>query len=187
MPLRTLERAARRGHIERLLVAAALVQLAHFRGYLGLVAGLEAEHGAEYGRVHLLEYAAAVGELAVFVRHLVKPLIGQEVEHDTFHRILQFSAVGARVHTHAAADRAWDARRKLKPCQSVLLREGRELRQRHSGLRVYGSVRQEEHLREILGADYEQILQPLVRKQDIRAVAEQQRGDVMRFQQVAEL
>ena len=181
----TSERAARGGQVERLLIAAALVELAHLRGDGLAVALLEAEHGGEDDAAgSLLEKARAVSEGAVVMRHLVQALVGQVVDHDALDRVLQLAVVCASVHYHAAADAAGYAGSKL---QAVLLRKARKLRKRHAGLGVDRVLAEHEQLAELRGADDEEVAQPLVGEKDVRPVADYVRGKLVFFEQEAYL
>ena len=185
--LRPLEGAAGGGQIQRLLLPAALVQLPHFGGDLLPVPLLQTEHGGENDAApQLLEQTAAVAEGALLPGQLIEPLLRQVVEHHAFHRVLQLPAVGAGVHDQPAAYRAGDAGGKLQPLQAILLGKAGQLCQRHPGLGIDGPVRQLEHPGQPLGADDEQVFQPLIREQDVGAVAQHIGGDMFFFQKIAD-
>ena len=185
--LGALEGAARGGQIQRLLLPALLVELPHFGGDGGAVALLRAEHRAEDHTARVgLKIAAAVGEGALLRRQLVQGLLRQEVDDHALHHVLQLPAVGAGVHHQAAAHAARDAGGKLQPLQFVLLGEGGQARQAHPALGVDGAVRQQKQLLQLLSADEKQLLQPLVREEDVGAVAQDEGRQLMLFQQIAD-
>ena len=185
--LRPLEGAAGGGQVQGLLLPAALVQLPHFGGDLLPVSLFQAEHGGENDAApQLLEQTAAVAEGALLPGQLIEPLLRQVVEHHALHRVLQLSAVGAGVHDQPAAYGAGDAGGKLQPLQAVLLGKAGQLCQRHPGLGIDGPVRQLEHPGQPLGADDEQVFQPLIREQDVGAVAQHIGGDMFFFQKIAD-
>ena len=180
--LRPLEGAAGGGQVQGLLLPAALVQLPHFGGDLLPVPLFQAEHGGEqHAAPQPLEQTAAVAEGALLLCQLIEPLLRQVVEHHALHRVLQLPAVGSGVHDQPAAHGAGDAGGKFQPLQAVLLGEVGKLCQGNAGLGIDGPVRQLEHPGQPLGADDEQVFQPLVGEQDVGAVAQHIGGDMFFF------
>ena len=68
-----------------------------------------------------------------------------------------------------------------------MLGEGGKLRQAHPRLGIDGAVRQQEDFVQLFGADEKQVLQPLVREENVGAVAEDVGGQLVLFQQIADL
>ena len=188
MPLRSAKRTPRRGQIKRLLVAATLVEFAHLRGDLRAVASFAPDNRAEkYAAAHLLKQTLSVAEAALFVCKLVKSLLRQVVENDALHHVLHLSAVGAGVHHQSAAHRAGYAGGKLQPRKRILLRKARKLGKRHARLDIDISAVEQKHFGKLLGADHEKLAQPLVGEEDVCAVAENVRCEMVQLQIVAYL
>ena len=188
MPFGAAEGAAGGGEIQRLLGPALFAELLHPGGDGFRVPLRQAQHRAEnQAAARFLEDALPVAEPAVGIGQLVKPLI-RDVEKDhAFHHVLQLPAIGPGVHDAAAAQRARDAAGKLQPREAVFLRKGGQPGQRHAGLGVYGAVRQEKELLQVLRADQEEVLQPLVGEKNVGAVAEKEGRDMVFLQDGAEL
>ena len=91
-----------------------------------------------------------------------------------------------RLHDEAAAHGARDAGGKLQPGQGVLLGKAREARQRDPALGVDRPVGQQEEPVELRGADEKELGQPLVREEDVGAVAEHVGRELVLLEQVAQ-
>ena len=177
-----LERAACRGHIQRLTCRALFVHFLHARADgLGIV-GRELEHCAHDRTVYFLKAAAAILKAAVGASDLGQRLRRNVVHDDGFDDVLHLAAVSSGIHQNAAAHRAGDAACKLKPGKAVVARKLRELCKRYAGFGVDGVLRfAEAQLAQVLRADDHNI-KPLLGEDDVGALAERQRRNAVHMQ-----
>ena len=188
MPFRPTESTAGRGQVKRLLCPSFFAQLLHPFGDCLPVVRRQPEDRAEKDAAGcLLENALPIAEAAVGLGNLVQALIGNIEKDDAFHDILQLPAVGAGIHDTAASHGPGNTAGKFQTAEPVFLRKSRQARQRNAGLGIDGAVRKQKELLQALRADEKQVLQALVREEDVRAVSQHVGGHPVLFQNGAQL